>query len=45
MILKKINGYITDSLGWALFKTKEFCQKQKKVSSQVAIMYVAQETL
>ena len=39
--LKKNNGYITDSLGWALFKTKNFSEAKKYL--QIAIMLMPRD--
>ena len=39
--LKKNNGYITDSLGWALFKTKNFLEAKKYL--QIAIMLMPRD--
>ena len=41
--LKKNNGYITDSLGWALFKTKNFSEAKKYL--QIAIMLMPRDHL
>ena len=41
--LKKNNGYITDSLGWALFKTKNFSEAKKYL--QIAIMLMPRATV
>ena len=39
--LQKNNGYITDSLGWALFKTKNFSEAKKYL--QLAIMLMPRD--
>ena len=36
--LKKNNGYITDSLGWALFKLKKYEKAKKYLEQAVKIM-------
>ena len=36
--LKKNNGYITDSLGWALFKTKNFSEAKKYLKIAIMLM-------
>ena len=36
--LKKNNGYITDSLGWALFKTKNFSEAKKYLQIAIILM-------
>jgi len=36
--LKKNNGYITDSLGWALFKSKYFLESKKYLEKAIILM-------
>ena len=41
--LKKNNGYITDSLGWALYKTKNFSEAKKYL--EIAMMLLPRDPI